>query len=150
MSRKILERFRYPNETIQKVAHIIKEHMFNYEEIWTDAAVRRFVIRVGEAHLSDLYSLRRADAYGTSGIPLPRSFLAPLAGRVKEVLAKDRTFSLKDLRIDGTDLRGIGVKPGPCMGIILNELLETVVEDPSINTKEKLLEIAGHLNRRYT
>jgi tRNA nucleotidyltransferase (CCA-adding enzyme) len=43
----------------------------------------------------------------------------------------------------------IGVKPGPHIGIILNELLESVLDDPELNTHEKLLEIAGKLNQRY-
>ncbi|MDR2535970.1 MAG: HD domain-containing protein [Treponema sp.] len=149
LSRNILLRFRYPHETIDTVVHLIKEHMFHYEEIWSDAAVRRFVIRVGEEHLSDLYRLRRADAYATSGIPLPRDFLAPLISRIDGVLSYSRAFSIKDLRIDGKDLMEIGVKPGPYMGIILKELLETVVDDPELNTKDKLLEIAGNLNNRY-
>ncbi|MDR0568709.1 MAG: HD domain-containing protein [Spirochaetaceae bacterium] len=149
LSRNILLRFRYPNAVIDTVVHLVREHMFHYEEIWTDAAVRRFVIRVGEEHLVDLYRLRRADAYATSGIPLPRDFLVPLIRRVNGVLSYDRAFSIKDLRIDGNDLMSIGVKSGPYMGIILKELLESVVEDPELNTKEKLLEIAGNLNKRY-
>jgi hypothetical protein len=64
--------------------------------------------------------------------------------RVEAVLAQSRAFSLKDLAISGKDLMSLGVKPGPGMGIILNELLETVVDDPSLNIKEKLLEIAAN------
>jgi putative nucleotidyltransferase with HDIG domain len=149
LSRNILLRFRYPNGVIDKVLHLIQEHMFHYEEVWSDAAVRRFVIRVGEEHLIDLYRLRRADAYATSGIPLPRDFLVPLIRRVNGVLSYGKAFSLKDLKVNGEDLKGIGVKSGPYMGIILKELFETVVDDPELNTREKLLEIAGNLNKRY-
>jgi hypothetical protein len=35
------------------------------------------------------------------------------------------------------------------MGIILSELLEAVLDDPALNNKEKLLEIAGNLAKRY-
>jgi hypothetical protein len=35
------------------------------------------------------------------------------------------------------------------MGILLNELFEAVVDDPALNTREKLLEIAGKINQRY-
>jgi F0F1-type ATP synthase membrane subunit c/vacuolar-type H+-ATPase subunit K len=42
-----------------------------------------------------------------------------------------------------------GVKTGKGMGIILNELLESVLDDPELNTREKLLEIAVKLNERY-
>jgi tRNA nucleotidyltransferase (CCA-adding enzyme) len=43
----------------------------------------------------------------------------------------------------------MGVKPGKRIGIILRELLESVVEDPELNSREKLSEIAENLNRRY-
>ncbi|MDR2485848.1 MAG: HD domain-containing protein [Treponema sp.] len=147
--RKILARFRYSNEVVDRAVHLIKEHMFYYEEIWIDAAVRRFIIRVGEENLPDLYRLRMADAYAAAGKPPPKDFLLPLIRRVDKALAGGRAFSLKDLQIDGTDLIGIGVKAGPSIGIILRELLETVVDDPALNTKEKLLEIARNLNLRY-
>ncbi|MDR2258078.1 MAG: hypothetical protein LBE14_02895 [Treponema sp.] len=42
-----------------------------------------------------------------------------------------------------------GVQPGKHMGIILKELFETVVDDPSQNSREKLLEIAEKINQRY-
>ncbi|MDR2049215.1 MAG: polynucleotide adenylyltransferase, partial [Treponema sp.] len=55
----------------------------------------------------------------------------------------------KDLAINGRDLLASGVAPGKHVGIILNELLEAVVEDPELNGREKLLEIAGNINKRY-
>lgn len=148
LSRAILLRFRYPNSVIDSVVHLIEEHMFHYEEVWKDAAVRRFIIRVGEEHLPNLYRLRMADAYATTGIEPPWDFLLPLIRRVDGVLAGSRAFSLKDLQINGNDLLSLGVKPGPFMGIILRELLETVVDDPDLNSREKLLEIAGEISKR--
>jgi hypothetical protein len=43
----------------------------------------------------------------------------------------------------------IGVQPGKHVGIILNELLDAVLADPELNSREKLLEIAGNINKRY-
>ncbi|MDR3342468.1 MAG: HD domain-containing protein [Treponema sp.] len=148
LSRNLLSRFRYPHRVIDGTVHLIKEHMFHYEENWSDGAIRRFIIRVGEKNLDDLYKLRRADAYATAGMELPPDFLLPLITRVDAALAESRAFSLKDLCISGKDLMEIGVTPGPRMGIILAELLETVVDDPECNTREKLLEIAENLYRR--
>jgi hypothetical protein len=122
--------------------------MFHYEETWTDAAVRRLIIRVGEENLEDMCALRRADAYATAGMENP-GLLAPLASRIDRVLAQGRALSLRDLAVSGADLIAAGVKPGKHMGIILKELLEAVLEDPELNTREKLLEIAGKLNERY-
>jgi putative nucleotidyltransferase with HDIG domain len=149
LSRNLLARFRYPNAVIARTVHLIKEHQFHYEATWTDAAVRRFIIRVGEENLPHLYQLRRADAYATAGQELPRDFLLPLITRVDAVLANGRALSLKDLLVSGKDLMAIGIKPGPGLGIILSALLEAVVEDPALNTKETLLTLAGNLHQRY-
>jgi tRNA nucleotidyltransferase (CCA-adding enzyme) len=141
LAKAILLRFRYPNVVIDRVCHLVEEHMFNYNESWTDAAVRRFVIRAGEENLSDLFALRRADIYGMAGHEPRWDTLFPLLNRIEEVLARSRALSLKDLAVSGSDLISLGLAPGKTIGIILNELLEAVLEDPDLNTKEKLLEI---------
>jgi tRNA nucleotidyltransferase/poly(A) polymerase len=145
----ILTRFRYPHAFRDGVVHLVAEHMFHYEETWGDAAVRRFLIRVGEENLRDLLELRKADAYAAAGIEPGGGLLAPLMDRIDTVLAQGRAFTLKDLAVSGDDLKHVGVEPGPRMGIILRELLESVVDDPELNNREMLLEIAGNINRRY-
>jgi putative nucleotidyltransferase with HDIG domain len=149
LCRNILTRFRYPNAVIDTTCHLVEEHMFGYTEDWSDAAVRRFIIRVGEENLENLYRLRRADACAMAGLEPGPDFLLPLVSRVDAVLAGNRAFSLKDLAVSGKDLIGIGVKPGKYMGVILKELFETVVDDPALNNRDKLLEIAGNINKRY-
>jgi len=144
-SREILQRLRYPNAVIDAVCHLVKEHMFHYTEDWNDGAVRRFIARVGENNLQSLYRLRRADAYAMAARENYPAFLVQLAQRVEEVLAKSNVLSLKDLAVSGTDLMGIGIKPGKAMGAILSQLLETVLNDPQENTREKLLLIAGKI-----
>ncbi|MDR2053969.1 MAG: HD domain-containing protein, partial [Treponema sp.] len=149
LARNILRQYRYPNAVIDAVSHLIGEHMFHYEEKWGDAAVRRFIVRVGEKNLDELYRLRFADAFGTTGVEPEADFLLPLVNRVEDVLSRNGAFSLKDLAVSGKDLIAAGIKPGKYMGIILKELLETVLDDPALNTREKLLEIAEKINRRY-
>ena len=150
LTRQLLTRLRYPNAMIDAVCHLVEVHMFHYEESWTDAAVRRFVRRVGEENLPNLYSLRRADTYGLAAKDPPSSFLAPLEKRVEETLKQGRALSIKDLAVSGNDLMTLGIPPGKRMGIILSELLETVLDDPAMNTREKLLEIAGKIHQRYS
>ena len=50
-----------------------------------------------------------------------------------------------DLAIDGTDLIGLGYRPGPELGRALDTLLGAVVDDPSLNRRETLLERAKEL-----
>ena len=149
LARKRLAGLRYPNAVIEGVCHLVACHMFHYTEDWGDAAVRRFVVKTGEENLEDLYRLRRADACATAGIEAAEDFLLPLIRRVDEVLARDHAFSLKDLAVSGNDLMEAGIPPGKHMGIILNELLETVLDDPGQNNRDRLLQIAVNISRRY-
>jgi putative nucleotidyltransferase with HDIG domain len=150
LTRSILTRFRYSNAMIDAVVHLVAEHMFHYEDCWTNAAVRRFIMKVGAEFLPDIYALRRADTFALSGKPvLPeQNFLPLLIERVDAELAKKNALSLKDLAVSGNDLIDIGIKPGPRLGVILSELLESVVSDPIQNTREKLLEIAEKMEAR--
>jgi hypothetical protein len=84
-----------------------------------------------------------------AGTEPQKDMLLPLVNRIDAIMAESKALSIKDLAVAGKDLMAIGIKPGKTMGIILNELLETVLDDPAQNTKEKLLEIAGNLNKRY-
>jgi len=147
-ARNILTRLRYPNAVTDSVCHLVKEHMFHYTDDWSDAAVRRFVVRVGVEHLSGLYRLRRADSFATAGVEPPPDFLLPLIDRVDGVLAEGRAFTLKDLAVSGRDLMAMGIAPGKTMGKILNELLESVLDDPALNERNALLEIAKKLRNR--
>jgi len=142
---KILRRLRYSSEVIDSVCHLVKEHMFHYTEDWSAAAVRRFIARVGENALEDFYRLRRADSFALAGKETEPMNLTALVDRVEKVLAEDHAFTIKDLAVSGNDLMTIGIESGKTMGIILKELLETVLDDPAQNTREKLLEIAGKI-----
>lgn len=143
IAKEILNRLKYPNALVERVCHLISVHMFHYDESWTDAAVRRFVFRVGENFLDDIYDLRRADTWGTTGREPPADLNKALMVRVTEVLSKDKALSIKDLAINGNDLARLGIPRGPIMGRILKELFETVLDDPEENTHEKLLVIAA-------
>jgi len=148
MAEVIMRRFRYSNAATDKVLRLVAAHMFHYEEAWKDSAVRRFIMRTGEDLLPELFQLRLADAAGTSGIDPDPALLLPFKERVESVLAQGSALSLKDLAVNGNDLAEIGVQRGKHIGIILKELLETVLEDPALNIREKLLEIAGKINKR--
>ena len=139
---------------IKNICHLVNEHMFHYEQNWTQAAVRRFIIRVKEECIEDLFDLRMADMYGmwnekvdikySSAIKL----LLELKERINDELEKKTALSLKDLKINGKDLIDIGFKPGKQLGQILEELFNSVIEDPELNTKEKLLQIANSYKKK--
>jgi len=149
LAEKALKRLKFPNEVISRVLHLVVNHMFNYGEDWTDAAVRRFIARVGKENIEDLFSLRSADTAATQGLPPDPRLLEPFRSRIALILRGENAFSLKDLKIGGEELAAIGVPRGPAMGKMLNELLETVLDDPDQNKAEVLLAIAAALKPRY-
>lgn len=144
-----MKRMRFPNAVAEEVAHLVRCHMFSYDESWSDAAVRRFLARVGTGSLDRLFALRIADGTAIVGHPVDWRSLDPLRDRIAGVLAAREAFGLSDLSIKGGDLVAIGVPPGPRMGAMLKELLETVIDDPSLNDRERLLEIARRLKPKY-
>ena len=151
MAEAILLRLKLPNAVVKDVCHLILHHMFNYQEDWTDAAVRRLIARVGEGAIGDIIALRRADQIGMcqeNAQAFPEG-LVRFADRVSQVMSRQRAFTVRQMAADGHDLmERLGIPPGPQVGIILEELLQAVLEDPALNEKEKLLEIAEKLYRQ--
>ena len=142
LTRTIMRRLKYANAEIDKTAHLVAQHMFHYDPAWTDAAVRRFIVRVGKEHIDDLFALRKADVFGLTGHDAEPALLAEFTARIDTVLAEESAYTLKDLAVNGKDLMTIGIPSGKCLGLVLHDLLETVLDDPAQNTREQLLPIA--------
>lgn len=148
ITQKLMTRLKFSNDMISNVCHLVKEHMFHYESNWSEAAVRRFIIRVKPECMEDLYDLRLADMYGMYNEKVDVRYsesvklLLELKARVEKELSKKTALSLKSLAVNGRDLMQLGIPAGKELGRILNELLECVIEDPAMNDKEKLIETA--------
>ena len=146
-----MTRLKFSNAEIDHVCHLIDQHMFYYEPTWSDGAVRRFLVRVGSENVEDLIDLRLADMYGKYNEPVRMhdtescQLLIELQERIKKIEDSKQALSLKDLAVNGKDLIATGIPAGKKIGVILNELFETVLEDPEMNKKDKLLEIARNL-----
>jgi hypothetical protein len=125
-----------------RVAHLIRHHMFGYTTRGSDAAVRRFIVKVGPGALEELFRLRQADNIG-SGLPPDAGRLGELRQRVAAQLDSGAALDLRSLAVDGTDLMTeFGWTPGPIVGKTLQRLLERVIGDPTLNTRDRLLSVA--------
>jgi tRNA nucleotidyltransferase (CCA-adding enzyme) len=119
---------------------MVAHHMFWYEPAWSDATVRRFVQRVGTETLPDLFALREGDVLGRGRNEDPETELGELRARVDKVLSEAQALSINDLAVTGKDVMAVlGVPPGRIIGDVLRALLERVVEDASLNDRDKLL-----------
>lgn len=143
LAEQLLTRLRAPRAEIARVTRLVRHHMFAYGPEWTDAAVRRFVRRVGRDLLDDLFALRAADDVA-SGVREPRrGGWSELQRRAAAVIASD-PLDAKQLAVTGDDLVAeLGLTPGPIVGQLLADLLEAVLEDPGLNSRDRLLALAA-------
>jgi tRNA nucleotidyltransferase (CCA-adding enzyme) len=142
LAATLLRRLRYPRAPTDEVVRLVRHHMFSVDPDATDAAVRRFIKRIGRDDLDALFALRRADDIG-SGIgpddPAPAAFRARIDAEIAAAVVIDRNA----LAIDGEDLmRELGLVPGPRLGGVLEGLVDRVIADPALNDRATLMLIA--------
>jgi tRNA nucleotidyltransferase (CCA-adding enzyme) len=139
MARDMLARLRAPRHETDLVVRLVRWHMVMYEQRWSDAAIRRFIRKVGVDLLPRLWLLREADNLG-SGVDPDAGGLAELRARVEAQLAAGVPLGLGELAVDGHDLlRELGVPSGPIVGTLLGRLLDSVIADPARNRRDILL-----------
>ncbi len=146
MVADICKRFQFSRKDVERVSHLVKNHMFYYaEDEVSDAGIRRLLKRIGRENLEDLMAIRIGDRMG-SGCQKEKPFkLIELERRIREVEKDPMDTTM--LKINGNDIMEItGLAPGREVGVIMNALLEDVLEDPSLNTKEYLSQRAIDLN----
>jgi len=122
----------------KEIATLVENHMFDTVPDMSDKAIKRFATKVGIPLVWKQIDLRIADNRGGAH---PQNIRKPLAmrKRIREQLEKKEPFGLKDLAINGNDLMQHGYAPGPNLGAKLKELLELVLDEPALNTREELL-----------
>jgi len=142
IAEKLLDRLHTPRAATERVVHLVRNHMFQYEQSWGDAGVRRFIQRASPEAIDDLFELRRADNIG-SGVPPDAHGLDELRARVGAELAASVVLDRSRLAVRGDDLMAeLAIPAGPRLGRILDELLERVIAEPKLNDRATLLLLA--------
>lgn len=145
MAREIADRLRLSKKQTKKLITLIRWHMFAYYPKMTDAAIRRFIRRVGVENINDMMLLRVGDRKG-GGSKATSWRLRELQQRIGEQLYEPMT--VRDLKVDGHDvMKTLGIKPGPKIGEILNQLFEEVMENSEKNEREYLLRRIKELDK---
>ena len=142
MTKDIARRFSLSSDQVDRLFLLVRHHMFYYQPEMNDAAIRRFMRKVGLENIDDILDLREGDRLG-SGAAKTSWRLEEMKQRMIEQL--HQPMDTRDLAIDGNDLiQKLGMEPGPRIGEMLHNLLQHVLNDPNLNDKKKLLEIAEH------
>ncbi|MCK4593481.1 HD domain-containing protein, partial [bacterium] len=137
-----LRRLKLPRELRERACNLIRHHMLRYFPEWSDAAVRRFVRRVGPENIADLFDLVIADRQAhrrTDSFQLPKD-ISELMTRIEYLDAAGAPLTVADLAVGGDDLLELAGRPsGEWLGDLLERLVEVVLEDPELNEREALL-----------
>jgi len=139
IAQAICERLRFSKKDRDRVVNLVRWHMFSVNENDTDAAIRRFIRRVGVENVKDIMDLRIGDRLG-GGTQTAESWRLKLFKKRVEDQLKPKPFSIEDMAVDGNDImKELNLPPSKKIGEILQKLFEEVDEDLSKNNKEYLL-----------
>ena len=146
LAETILDRLKAAHALRREVLALVRHHGTHPAGDWSGPALRRFLRRLGEdgLDLARWGAFRLADqrAKGTDGDAREREH-AEILARLEAVAATAPPLAVKALALDGAALMALaGRRGGPWLGELQRELLEAVIEDPSLNTPEALSALA--------
>jgi poly(A) polymerase len=129
-SREILSRLRFERNTVDRVSHLVAQHMrINTYSDWSDGAVRRFMREAGE-QLEDLFALSRADitSHRFERVQAVLATVDTLEQRCRDLEAQAEIAKMHS-PLDGHELMSMfGRGPGPWLGKVKGYLLDLVLD----------------------
>ena len=148
MSHDIMKRLKFDNDTLYSVQLLVRNHDLKVEQ--THRAVRRAMNKIGREQFMMLLKVKHADVLAQSDYMREEklSHLKSLEMIYNEIMEAGQGTQISDLKITGSDLIKMGLKPGPKIGEVLKELLELILEDPDKNTEEVLTDEAKKIIMR--
>jgi tRNA nucleotidyltransferase (CCA-adding enzyme) len=135
----LLTRLRLSNAQTDEVARLAAAAPLPAADS-SDVDVRRWLSAHGAARLNAVGRLDLARSRAASSLGLPDGTAdAVAAWRAARAIRRTHPpLTLSDLALDGRGLIALGLRPGPEFGLILDELLSWVLEDPERNVEERL------------
>lgn len=139
IAKTILKRLKFDNDTLDKVVRLVKWHGLKYNAEAVD--VRKALNRIGRDIFDDFIKVQTADVLAKSPAVIERKLelLKEKTALYHQIIEENQCFEIKSLAINGRDLIAAGIEAGPLLGAVLERLTEEVIEDQSLNIKEKLV-----------
>ncbi len=137
--RDLMVRLKFPNKVTETVGLFVREHGFDEGTDWSDGALRRFVARLGEGHLDPFFTFLQANRSTRVDGEQRRQKVREMHIRLHRLLEQRPPLSPKALVLNGNQvMRVLGVGPSPAVGEATRFLMDQVLEDPSLNTPDRL------------
>ena len=129
ITRRLLTRLKFPNDTVDAVTHLVAQHMRigEYKPAWSDGAVRRLSRDAG-AGLEDLFALHAADVSALAPEHRDISRAGLLKERLSSLQAQSDIAALQS-PLSGKDIMDLlSIPAGPRVGAVKNYLLGKVLD----------------------
>ena len=140
MTDAIMCRLKFDNDTREKVVQLVFYHDATFEV--GKKYVRRWLNKIGVDQFKRLLVLRRADIMGQSELNRNERLqkLDSVNKCFEEVLVEKPAFSVKDLEIDGKDVKKYMLMDEcPAVGYWLKHILNMVIDGHLQNNREDLI-----------
>lgn len=137
-SPPLLEQLKLPTQFINRVNHLSRFGVPVKDEDFSDAALRKYAASIGRENVLDALALQRGVVQSSSQEYLKRAASFEKAAlRLDQILTNKPPLTIGELALNGNEIGEI-VGKGPAIGKALKTLLNAVLEDPAVNTKEGL------------
>ena len=138
----VLHRLKFDNDTLHKVKRLVRYH--DHRKKLTEPRVRRTMVAISEELMPLWFIVRRCDIGAQSLMDRDEKLkdIEACEHIYKRIIERGDCLSVKDMAVSGKDLIQAGIDPGPKLGSILERLLEDVLDEPSHNNVEWLMERA--------
>lgn len=148
MANDFLHKLRMDKDFIRDVIVLVENHDVRIEA--TPAGVKRMMARTGEELFFKLLLLQEADnrAKNPKYLDEKLSKLQEVYNIYSRIIAEGQPYTVSQLQINGRDMIKAGFRTGREIGDVLKLLLEEVVIDPSLNTRDYLIKRAVQLKRK--
>ncbi|KPU43833.1 CCA-adding enzyme [Oxobacter pfennigii] len=134
-----LKYLRFDNDTAVSVSNILDCAMALPS--LSMKAVKKFMTKAGIQNLDMLFDLLTANAKAADDNSEELLYIENLKDKCSGIIKEKEPLTLKDLDIDGNDIKALGVVEGKKIGKLLNTLLDIVLDEPKLNDKEILKNI---------
>lgn len=142
IANDVLHKLRMDRESIGNILILIENHDVRIDT--HASSVKRMLARTGEELFLKLLLLQEADnrAKNHKFLDDKLSKLHAVYDQCQKIILERQPYLVSHLAINGKDLIKLGYKTGRDIGDILKLLLDEVVIDPSLNTRDYLIKRA--------
>lgn len=132
----IVNILRYPNKVKDDINNLI-EYMYIDESNLNKIDIKYILNKIGDSRFEKILNLK--NIYYSANYNKKSKYIKPCINILKDIINNKECYTIKDLKLNGNDLKELGYK-GNEIGTNLNYLLEEVIKNPNLNSKKLLIE----------